>query len=585
MISGPRTSREVEHDRGADRIDDEDRDLELALGHPAGQDRVRRIEGADVVVRVDAAGRVEVVVDHVVGGVRQDEPDDGEQEQAPVDRRAAADPVGLDRQQAADQARPDRHREDRGAGDDEPLADRVERARSRAGWRSRGSPSRRGGARGSGSTWWSGRGRRCGPSGPRAGAKTCVAECITFSRARRCEDVAACRPSHRSATRAVRAGLDVAPVHARAHMRATSRPRRDRDRRGDPGRHARRPRALPRVPDRRPERRSDRPAMARAGDRPRRRGAAAGSSARSGSTRHPTSDGRVEIGYRSSQTIDARASPPRSSGRCSTGRTGSTVSPGSGPPPRPTTWRRRASSPGSASARSASRWTSTTARSSSSSATAGPLRPDGRGAIIRVMPRDRRPRRPVVRHACRPRRCRARRADRGGRSADLPDLDLRAGRGRQAAPRLRVRPVAEPDPRSARTRGRRRSKAAGTGSRSRRARRRPPRSRELADPGEEIVVGDDVYGGTYRYLERVRKPGGGVTPTFIDLSAGMDALWEALSERTRLVWFESPTNPLLKTVDIAEVVRDRRSPRVPRVAGGRSSWSTTRSRRRPSSAR
>jgi cystathionine gamma-synthase len=84
---------------------------------------------------------------------------------------------------------------------------------------------------------------------------------------------------------------------------------------------------------------------------------------------------------------------------------------------------------------------------------------------------------------------------------------------------------------------------------------------ELADPGDEIVVGDDVYGGTYRYLDKVRRPGGGVTSTFIDMTEGMDALWEALSERTRLVWFETPTNPLLKTVDIAEVVRtvDRRS--------------------------
>jgi cystathionine gamma-synthase len=76
---------------------------------------------------------------------------------------------------------------------------------------------------------------------------------------------------------------------------------------------------------------------------------------------------------------------------------------------------------------------------------------------------------------------------------------------------------------------------------------------ELAGPGEEIVVGDDVYGGTYRYLEKVRRPGGGVTPTFIDLTSGMDALWEALSERTRLVWFETPTNPLLKIVDIGDV--------------------------------
>jgi len=76
---------------------------------------------------------------------------------------------------------------------------------------------------------------------------------------------------------------------------------------------------------------------------------------------------------------------------------------------------------------------------------------------------------------------------------------------------------------------------------------------ELADPGEEIVVGDDVYGGTYRYLEKVRRPGGDVTPTFVDLTSGMDALGEALSDRTRLVWFETPTNPLLKTVDIGEV--------------------------------
>jgi cystathionine gamma-synthase len=77
---------------------------------------------------------------------------------------------------------------------------------------------------------------------------------------------------------------------------------------------------------------------------------------------------------------------------------------------------------------------------------------------------------------------------------------------------------------------------------------------ELARPGEGIVVGDDVYGGTYRYLERVRKPGAGVGTTYVDLAAGMDALWEALTDRTKLVWFETPTNPLLKVVDIAAVV-------------------------------
>jgi cystathionine gamma-synthase len=77
---------------------------------------------------------------------------------------------------------------------------------------------------------------------------------------------------------------------------------------------------------------------------------------------------------------------------------------------------------------------------------------------------------------------------------------------------------------------------------------------ELAGPGEEVVVGDDVYGGTFRYLERVRKPGAGIATAYVDLASGMDALWEALNERTRLVWFETPTNPLLKVVDIAAVV-------------------------------
>ncbi len=72
---------------------------------------------------------------------------------------------------------------------------------------------------------------------------------------------------------------------------------------------------------------------------------------------------------------------------------------------------------------------------------------------------------------------------------------------------------------------------------------------ELALPGEEVVVGDDVYGGTYRYLTRVAGPRG-VVATYVDLAAGPDVLWESLSERTALVWFETPTNPLLKVIDI-----------------------------------
>ena len=89
---------------------------------------------------------------------------------------------------------------------------------------------------------------------------------------------------------------------------------------------------------------------------------------------------------------------------------------------------------------------------------------------------------------------------------------------------------------------------------------------ELSSPGDEVVVGDDVYGGTFRYLERVHRPKG-IEATYVDLAAGPDVLWEALTGRTRLVWFESPSNPLLKVVDIAAIVETVR--RRDREGGGR----------------
>lgn len=85
---------------------------------------------------------------------------------------------------------------------------------------------------------------------------------------------------------------------------------------------------------------------------------------------------------------------------------------------------------------------------------------------------------------------------------------------------------------------------------------------ELAGPGDEVVVGDDVYGGTYRYLTRVAGPRG-VEARYVDLASGPDVLRRALGARTRLVWFETPSNPQLKIVDIAAtagVVRDRSMP-------------------------
>ena len=83
---------------------------------------------------------------------------------------------------------------------------------------------------------------------------------------------------------------------------------------------------------------------------------------------------------------------------------------------------------------------------------------------------------------------------------------------------------------------------------------------QLAAAGEEILVGDDVYGGTYRYFERVHRPAGAGDARYVDLAGDPDALWEGLNARTRLVWLETPSNPLLKVTDIAaaaDVIRER----------------------------
>jgi cystathionine gamma-synthase len=82
---------------------------------------------------------------------------------------------------------------------------------------------------------------------------------------------------------------------------------------------------------------------------------------------------------------------------------------------------------------------------------------------------------------------------------------------------------------------------------------------QFAGAGDEIVVGGDVYGGTYRYFERVHRASG-VDARYVDLDKGADVLWEALTDRTRLVWFETPTNPYLRIVDVkatADVVEQR----------------------------
>jgi cystathionine gamma-lyase len=82
---------------------------------------------------------------------------------------------------------------------------------------------------------------------------------------------------------------------------------------------------------------------------------------------------------------------------------------------------------------------------------------------------------------------------------------------------------------------------------------------ELLDAGSHVVAMDDLYGGSYRILERVRKRSAGLQASFVDLSSS-ENLEKAIRPDTRMVWVESPTNPLLKLVDlkaIAAIARRR----------------------------
>lgn len=80
---------------------------------------------------------------------------------------------------------------------------------------------------------------------------------------------------------------------------------------------------------------------------------------------------------------------------------------------------------------------------------------------------------------------------------------------------------------------------------------------ELLDSGSHVIAMDDMYGGTYRLFERVRKRSAGLTFSFVDLRNAAE-LQAAIRKNTRLIWVETPTNPLLKLVDldaVAEVAR------------------------------
>ena len=75
---------------------------------------------------------------------------------------------------------------------------------------------------------------------------------------------------------------------------------------------------------------------------------------------------------------------------------------------------------------------------------------------------------------------------------------------------------------------------------------------ELLDAGSHIIAGDDLYGGSVRLFERVRRRSANLETTFVDL-ANAGAMEGALRPNTRLIWVETPSNPMLKIIDLERV--------------------------------
>jgi cystathionine gamma-lyase len=77
---------------------------------------------------------------------------------------------------------------------------------------------------------------------------------------------------------------------------------------------------------------------------------------------------------------------------------------------------------------------------------------------------------------------------------------------------------------------------------------------ELLPAGADVIAMDDVYGGTFRLFERVRKDSANMSFTYVDLTKP-ENLAAAITPQTKMVWLETPTNPTLKIVDIEAVAK------------------------------
>ena len=75
---------------------------------------------------------------------------------------------------------------------------------------------------------------------------------------------------------------------------------------------------------------------------------------------------------------------------------------------------------------------------------------------------------------------------------------------------------------------------------------------ETLDSGDHVIAADDMYGGTFRLFERVRKRSAGLTFSYVDMSEP-ERIREAATPRTKMIWIETPSNPMLKLIDLERV--------------------------------
>lgn len=88
---------------------------------------------------------------------------------------------------------------------------------------------------------------------------------------------------------------------------------------------------------------------------------------------------------------------------------------------------------------------------------------------------------------------------------------------------------------------------------------------ETIDSGSHVIVSDDLYGGTYRLFEKVRRRSANLDFTFIDMT-DPSQIEGAFKPNTRMIWVETPSNPLLKLIDLEAVARIARQHEVISVA-------------------